>query len=211
MSGLYIPRSFSFEDRAGQADFIDRFGFATLVTADGADIQVSHLPLLLDRERGVLIGHMARPNPHAVLLQLNLPSVAVFHGPHAYVSPVWYASDAAVPTWNYSVLHAHGRLRAMEDETQLIDTLTRLVQHFDRDVPAALERSMKAMQPLLRGIVGFEMPIERIDAKHKLSQNKSQADRAGVLNGLQHAAEANGRELAQWMVELGLNSTNTVT
>jgi transcriptional regulator len=201
---LYTPRSFSFEDAREQAAFIDRFGFATLVTGDGADIQVSHLPLLLDRARGCLIGHMARPNPHAVLLGLDLPCVAIFHGPHAYVSPVWYASDAAVPTWNYSVVHVHGRLRAVEDEAKLIDTLERLVQHFDMEVPAALARSRKAMQGLLRGIVGFEMPIARVDAKHKLSQNKPAADRAGVLAGLQNAKESNGRELAQWMADLGL-------
>jgi transcriptional regulator len=202
---MYVPGHFAFDDAAAQFDFVDRFGFATLISAGGGGMMVSHLPLMLDRTRNVLIGHMARPNPHVrCLTEGNMASLAIFHGPHAYVSPLWYAAEAAVPTWNYSAVHISGQLRLVDDECALCDSLRKLVRHFDRDAEAALAKSELVMQKLARGIVGFEMTIERVEGKHKLSQNRSVEDRAGVYAGLNMAREHEARNLAAWMAELGV-------
>src|SRR5262249_39789477 len=112
---MYIPGAFAVEDRAVLYDFLDRFGFATLVSVvDGAPFGPP-LPMLLDREGGRLLGHVARANPHWHGFDGEREALVVFHGPHAYVSPSWYAAALAVPTWNYAAVHVYGRPRPVTD------------------------------------------------------------------------------------------------
>ena len=203
---IYTPRHFVNDDTAAIARVINEFGFATLITSvPGAETMVSHVPLLheaRDATQGVLIGHVAAANSHAAVLSEGA-TFAIFHGPQAYVSPNWYQKPAAsVPTWNYIAVHVHGpieRIDALDAKRGIVDLLSRRHEAsfpkpwtIGKMEPALLEK-------MLGGIVGFRMTIERIDAKFKLTQNRSAADRAGVIEGLAARGSASGLALAEWM------------
>jgi transcriptional regulator len=182
---MFIPPAFRVGDRETLYQFIERYGFATLVsTRDGVPF-ASHVPLLLDRAGPTLLGHLARANPHWEAFADGAESLAIFHGPHAYVSPSWYATAPAVPTWNYAVVHAYGtpRLLTPDRTREVVDSA---VRKYEESRPApwpnALPDEFRAR--LLAAIVGFEMPISRMEGKFKLGQNRPAADQAGMLDGL---------------------------
>jgi transcriptional regulator len=160
---------------------------------DGAPF-ATHLPLLVEEDAGgtaCLRGHVARANPHWRGWNGERPALAIFRGPHAYVSPRWYVSTAEVPTWNYLAAHASGRPRAIEDAAWLRALLARLAARFDPEWGAHTPSpdAARHQAKLLGGIVGFEMRVEGWTGKAKLGQNKSDADRAAAARGL----EATGR------------------
>jgi transcriptional regulator len=196
---MYIPTAFRADDRTALYDLIERHGFGTLVTVlDGAPF-ATHLPFLIDRDRGVLLGHVARVNPHARALDGGAEALIIFQGPHAYVSPSWYATAPAVPTWNYAAVHVYG-VPGLLDEPRLLDLLDRLVSKYEswRERPWTMDLPADYQQKMLRGIVGFEVPIGRIEGKFKLSQNRSTEDRAGVIRALE-AGGAEEQMLAEFM------------
>jgi transcriptional regulator len=175
---LYVPEQFRLDDFDAQVDFIRGHGFADLISANASgEIEVSHVPLLPRVEepgRLRLLGHLARANPHWQGLESAASLLAVFWGPHAYVSPSWYANHPSVPTWNYAVVHARGRARLV-DEAELHETLMELSAVYENgrpnpwrmsELPAAYVDSM------LKHIVGFEIEVETLEAKFKLSQNR---------------------------------------
>jgi transcriptional regulator len=197
---MYLPASFEESERPVVFDLIERHGFATFISGAAESAIVTHLPLLLDRsvpggER--LLGHVARANRHWSAFDGKQGALAIFHGPHGYVSPSWYKTQPSVPTWNYAVVHVYGTPTVVDTAaTRLI--LGRLVDQYEAERPA---RRVPDLPPALldehlRAIVGFEMPIARIEAKFKLSQNRDAADRAGALAGLEHAEDGPSRELA---------------
>ena len=177
---MYVPDHFR-EDRPDVlADAVRQIGFATLVTTG---LDANHLPMLF--ENGVLRGHVARANP--VWKQGDGAALAIFLGPHAYVSPNWYPSKAetgkAVPTWNYITVHARGAIRWIQDADWLRGHVTALSDMHEAgraepwkvsDAPASYVDS------LLRAIVGFELTVEKLEGKYKLSQNRDAADRESV-------------------------------
>ncbi|MCG8592089.1 MAG: FMN-binding negative transcriptional regulator [Proteobacteria bacterium] len=200
---MYIPDSFAVRDLGRVHEFIRHHGFATLVSSSDQGPVASHVPLWLDAsagEQGVLHGHVARANPHWQLFNGEDRSLAVFHGPHAYVSPTWYAARHAVPTWNYAVVHATGRPRRV-DEPELRAALERLVEQYEgpRDDPWPGELPEAMRRGLLDAIVGFELPIERLEAKFKLSQNRSGADARGVVEKLEASDREDDRGVAALM------------
>jgi transcriptional regulator len=190
---LYTPSSFASRDRTAALQLIADHPFATLITGvDGEESRVTHLPLL--REDGALCGHMARANPHWRDFDRGR-TVAVFHGPHAYVSPRWYETPAQhVPTWNYAVVHVAGTpvLLDVDDARRAVVELT---ARFDPDFTA----DMRKLETLLPAIVAFRMPVARLDAKFKMNQNRSAGDRAGVVAALAASAVAGDRAVADWM------------
>jgi transcriptional regulator len=174
---LYRPTHFRVDDEAQLLAFIERHAFGTLV-CDGADgLDVSHIPFLPRRDgdgRIRLLGHVARANPQWQALQQARSVVAIFHGPHAYVSPSWYANHPSVPTWNYSVVHAHGTVRPLEDSA-LRELLAELSRTYEGDRPGAWRMDSLPedyLAKMMRAIVGFEMQVERLEGKFKLSQNR---------------------------------------
>ena len=181
---MYVPDHFR-EDRPNVLqDAIRRIGFATLVTQD---LEANHLPMLL--QDGVLRGHVARANP--VWKAGAGEALAIFLGPHAYVSPSWYPSKAetgkAVPTWNYITVHARGAINWIQDGDWLRAHVTALsaTHEAGRENPWAIgDAPASYVDGLLRAIVGFELTIKRLEGKWKLSQNRDAADRAGVRDGL---------------------------
>jgi transcriptional regulator len=181
---MYVPDHFR-EDRPNVLqDAIRRIGFATLVTQD---LEANHLPMLL--QDGVLRGHVARTNP--VWKAGAGEALAIFLGPHAYVSPSWYPSKAetgkAVPTWNYITVHARGAINWIQDGDWLRAHVTALsaTHEAGRENPWAIgDAPASYVDGLLRAIVGFELTIKSLEGKWKLSQNRDAADRAGVRDGL---------------------------
>lgn len=191
---MYIPASFAEADATRLYDFIDTHSFATLVTTVSGQPFASHLPLLLDRERGVLLGHLARANPHWRELG---DALVIFTGPHAYVSPAWYTVRPAVPTWNFTAVHVYGPARAVEEEVALGDIVDRLTRKYERDPAWLADLPADYRTKMLQAIVGVEVWIDRLEGKMKLSQNRSLADRHRVVEHLER--DEDSRDLAALM------------
>ena len=201
---IYTPRHFSVHEDAAVARVLREHPFATLITPGDPEPFVSHVPLQYRANvgaKGMLLGHVARANPHWQRLT-HRASVAVFHGPHAYVSPSWYADPAnAVPTWNYAVVHVHGSAELMADASETKALLDELIARYEggRSAPWQLQLSGRPLAAMLEAIVGFRLTIERIDAKFKLSQNRSAEDRERVIAALRGEDYADALATAEWM------------
>ncbi|MCZ2148780.1 MAG: FMN-binding negative transcriptional regulator [Bryobacterales bacterium] len=201
METIYIPPHHRVEDIALMQEFIEEFSFGILVTgADG--LRATHIPVLLDRARGpygTILSHLARNNPHAQALDGTNEGLFIFQGPHSYISPAWYETKLAVPTWNFTTVHASGRPRLVEDAAVFRDFLERLVAAYDArwSMEALPESYSSAMQS---GAVMFEMPVERLEGKFKLGAERSAEDRAGILEGLRKPARERtiGEMTEQW-------------
>jgi transcriptional regulator len=202
---MYTPTAFREARLPELHAAIDAIAFASLVSTTHAGLQVSHIPLLLAPEEGpygTLYGHVARANAHAACN--STPSLAIFLGPHAYISAVWYPGKQThgreVPTWNYIAVHAHGTLETFDDTATLRQLLTKLTDRHERsmskpwyldDAPADyIDRNLKA-------ITGLRLPIDRLEGKWKLSQNRTGADREGVLAGLETSDDEPSRRMAE--------------
>lgn len=196
---IYVPPHFRVEDRARLVEFMRAHAFATLVSVGDAGLDVSHVPLLvdLDGESIRLRGHLARANGQWERLEGAKHVTAIFHGPHAYVSPTWYVTHPSVPTWNYAVVHAHGSARLTE-EAELHEVVSELSAQYEAGnrppwklsaQPAAYVSSMLGM------IVGFEIEVARVEGKFKLSQNRP-VEIPGVAGRLEASGEL---ELAAMM------------
>jgi transcriptional regulator len=198
---MYIPEPFREDRPEVLRDAARTIGFATLITQD---LEANHLPMLLqESENGhVLRGHVARANP--VWKKGAGPALAIFLGPHAYVSPNWYPSKLetgkAVPTWNYITVHAKGPIRWIQDADWLRTHVGQLsaAHEAGRDLPWMIsDAPAPYIDSMLRGIVGFELAIAALEGKWKLSQNRDAADHAGAREGLMR----DGREdLARLML-----------
>lgn len=196
---LYVPSAFAGAEPALVLRLIDEHPFAMLVTPADPEPHVTHLPLLRDGD--ALLGHVARANPHWQAFG-SLRSLAIFSGPHAYVSPTWYgAPGSAVPTWNFATVHVHGRAEILDDVRDREHVLDRLVARFEGDGERAWRFAMSGRQrdALLGAIVAFRLPIERLTPKFKLSQNRDAADRARVAAALAQSEHADARATAAWM------------
>ena len=201
---LYLPDAFAPAERAAAARLLHDHPFATLVTPASPEPWLSHVPLLFQpscEPHGTLIGHVARANPHWRHLA-GAESIAVFHGPHAYVSPSWYGEPAAtVPTWNYAIVHAHGAVDVIDDPLESRRILEALVHRFEahRERPWELAMPESRVETLVGAIVAFRMRIRRLDAKFKLSQNRTREDRARVIAALEAEQHAEAEATARWM------------
>lgn len=210
---MYIPEPFALSDPARIAAVLRDYDFALLISAvEGRPPVATHLPFLYDSAagpHGTLIAHMARANPHwrdfAPLAAAGGQVLAAFQGPHAYISPTAYAPGPAVPTWNYVAVHAYGTPRLLEAQAEVERGLARLVAAHEAGAPAPWSMAGQDeafLARMMRGIVMFEIPLTRIEAKAKLSQNKRPADRRGVVAALGAQGHPGAAELAQWMVDL---------
>ncbi|HMC10254.1 MAG TPA: FMN-binding negative transcriptional regulator [Pirellulaceae bacterium] len=200
---MYIPTHFAEHNLATLHDAIEHYSFATLVSSAAGGMSASHLPLLLDRgsgASGTLVGHMARAN-----LQWRDAAgqevLAIFSGPHAYISPQWYEAKEVVPTWNYVAVHAYGCFELMNDEAELEALLARMVQTYEASQPRpwTFEEPVEFVQRMLRQIVGFRIPISRLEGKWKLNQNRPEGQREKVVAKLGEKSDENSREVARLM------------
>lgn len=203
---LYTPAHFAVGERATALELMRRHPLATVISAHADhEPMVSHLPLVAE-QRGdatLLHGHLARANPHWQTWHEDARLLAIFHGPEAYVSPFAYQTREAVPTWNYAVVHAAGRVTLRHDTDAKEAVLKRLIDAHDTPYRQRWDEFDADFRERLKAaIVAFEIVVDRIDAKFKLSQNRSAADRAGVLAAMDRAGER-GAELAEWMQVTG--------
>jgi transcriptional regulator len=198
---MYVPAHFEASDVAFCHQVVRAYPFATLTTTtETGELVASHLPFLLDEHRGpfgTLIAHVARANSQHAGLARGTMALAVFTGPHAYVSPTWYEVHPSVPTWNYCAVHAYGTPRALDDDATS-GYLARLAKQFDT------AWQFEALAPdyrhkMTRAIVAFEIEIRRLQGKAKLSQNRSDGDVANVIAALESSEAPADRDLATWM------------
>jgi transcriptional regulator len=200
---MYLPAVFSEVDLTTLHDFIERHDFGVLVSQVDSEPFASHLPFLLERasgERGTLVAHVARDNPQWEQIS-GQTALAIFSGPHAYVSPGWYESAPAVPTWNYTAVHVSGRVEAITDPDELWGIVGRLVARHEahRPAPWSLADDAEFARRLLPQIVGLRLKIDRIEGKSKLSQNRPLEQRLRVIRALREAEDENSRAVAELM------------
>ncbi|MGA7525562.1 MAG: FMN-binding negative transcriptional regulator [Acidobacteriaceae bacterium] len=191
---MYIPRVNRETRVPVMHELIAAHPFGTLVSVGSSGLVASHIPIVLEQdgsELGILRAHIARANPQWSDFNSSIDALAIFSGPHHYISASWYPgakeNGAVVPTWNYAVVHAYGPLRLVEDPERLLDHLVKLADIHEAgsanpwkvsDAPAEFIREQ------MRGIVGLEIPIRRLEGKWKVSQNRNERDRNAVLEGL---------------------------
>jgi len=195
---MYVPAHFRLEDTETILQVIRENSFATLVTTTDGVPFATHVPLLAAAKGDVvtLRGHLARANPQAQSLSSGV-ALAIFAGPHAYVSPRHYVSENQVPTWNYVTVHTYGTPQVL-DEPEVVDAhLREMVLTYDPSLEAVKPDSLapELLARLRRGVVVFEILVDRIEAKAKMSQNKPEADRVGVIQALQSEAP----DVAAWV------------
>jgi transcriptional regulator len=205
---MYVPANFAEERVPVLHETIRAIKLGTLVTLGGEEMVASHVPMLVDPEPapyGTLLGHIARANPQWKDVSEKVRALAIFLGPDAYITPSWYATKRqtgkVVPTWNYAAVHAYGVVRFFDDPERLLKLVTRLTATHEatRAQPWAVsDAPAEFVQGMLRAIVGFELPIERLEGKWKMSQNRPAEDRAGVIEGLRSEGEP---EVAEIVVE----------
>lgn len=202
---MYTPRAFAETDLTGLDRLIERDAFVTLVTVADRLPFVSHLPVLYarDGDRIVIEGHWARPNPQA---RHAGPALVIVHGPHAYLSPGWYADKeeaARVPTWNYAVAHLQGTLESTEDTDQLASIVDRLSQANEARVGNdwRFEHDRDDHVRQLRGIIGFRFTVDRVELKFKLSQNHPVANVEGAAAALHRLGGEDNVAVADLMRE----------
>ncbi|WP_395709907.1 FMN-binding negative transcriptional regulator [Reyranella sp.] len=202
---MYIPKHFEGSENAGR-QIMQAHSWALLMTTgeDGAPF-ATHLSLLWQDDgspHGSLIGHMARANAHWKLFARPADSLALFWGPHAYVSPTWYTPGVKVPTWNYVTVHAYGRPQVIEDTAGALEVLGKLAHAYEGGGADAW--SLDRLPPgnaeaQTRGIVAFRMPLVRLETKLKLSQNRELVDRHRVIDRLTASDRQDSQETADWM------------
>jgi transcriptional regulator len=207
---MYIPPRYRVTDDAVIDAFIRAHGFAMLVTAGSAGIMASHIPLELGHDENgarVLRGHLSKANAQWKQLDETGQAMAVFLGPHTYISPTWY-DHPNVPTWNYQAVHAYGTVRVVHDPAMLHPDLKTLAEHYEPPSSPPPRFDLDAMPADLRGaemkgIAGFVMQVTRVDAAFKLSQNRHDADQARIIAELEAQGDDASRGVADAMKERG--------
>lgn len=202
---MYTPEAFRAHDLPRLHDLLEAESFALLTCADdlaGAPPLATHLPLMLERNAGplgALWGHVAKANPHAERL-FDRPQLAIFSGPHAYISPTWYAEPGTVPTWNYIAVHALGQPEPL-DPPQTMELLTRLTAYYEQSLnpPWTFDPQAPFALRLAELIVAFRMPIRSLEGKWKLNQNQSPARRERVIAALEQQGRPQERAVAEQM------------
>lgn len=205
---MYVPAAFQVEDPVVLARFMAEHSFATVISQHEGNPFASHLPLLYQTEpgpHGTLTGHLAKANPQwqaAANEPSGIPVLAVFLGPHTYISPTWYGEPNTVPTWNYVAVHATGRLHLIHDDQRLMQLLTKTVNNYESNQPNPWrleDQDSVFIEKLLGGIVGFEIAIDRLEGKWKLNQNQPAARRERVIQTLSSSDRIDDQQIAALM------------
>jgi transcriptional regulator len=204
---VYIPEFNRQEDRSTILAFMRANPFAILITTAEAIPFATHLPFLIDEtgDQIVVQGHMARANAHWKSMKDSEESLVIFHGPHAYISPSLYESRKSVPTWNYAAVHVYGEPTLFSDEEGLRATLHRMIDTFESSYMAQWsELSEQYQSQMMKHIVGFEIKVKRLEAKFKLSQNRTKGEQARVIQCLNQSKDSNVSGVAELMQQEGL-------
>ena len=201
---MYIPESFRESDPELLYELMRSHSFATLFNVGDAGPMATHLPMMVDPdagENGLLIGHMARANPQWRAFNADSEVLVCFLGPHSYISPAWYQDQDTAPTWNYAAVHVYGVPRLVEDRAVLRQQLRTLIATHEAGVAEEWDsaRAEPSLAQDLDWLVGFEIPIRRVECTLKLNQNRSMDDRMGVVGALGRQSDSRARSVAEWM------------
>lgn len=201
---MYVPPYFAQPDPEVLSRFLHAHSFALLVSGREGELAASHLPLLYDPASdgsGVLYGHMARANAH--WKTAAGPVLAIFSGPHAYISPTWYEVGQAVPTWNYTAVHVYGRLSLIEDLDESLAVLRRLVDFYEQgqSKPWSFDSNDDWLRRMAAAIVAFRIDVTSIEGKWKLNQNRPVEQRLKVIAALEASGDDESRAVAELMRE----------
>ncbi len=197
---MYIPKHFESTDEAAALAFMQRFSFATLVTVDGETPVATHLPFVAENRdhQIVLTTHLAKANPHAKLL--GQEQLVIFQTPHAYISPDHYEKKQNVPTWNYLAVHAYGQAMLIESEPEVMTVLESMIGFYESAyMDQWAELSPEYKSNMAKGIVAFELVVNRIQHKEKLSQNKTSEERKSIVSSLAGSSAEHEQLVAEYM------------
>jgi transcriptional regulator len=206
---VYIPEHFRSEDQGATLAFMRANPFAILVSTKDSEPFASHIPVVI-REQGAQIklrGHVAKANPHWRYLAEQSPCLLIFHGPHAYISPSNYETRENVPTWNYGAVHAYGEARTFSEIPELLNMLDDLIPTFEAAYAqqwSALNESYRTR--MLGHIVGVEIVVSRLEAKFKLSQNRTRQEQQKVIESLSRSSDTTVSGTAELMCEHALGT-----
>jgi transcriptional regulator len=205
---MYIPKHFNAVDDNKVFKIIEDFPFATVMSFDeNTQPFFSHIPLITNKTSSgfSLLGHVSKQNSQWKHFQANRNVKVIVQGPHTYVTPRWYKSGRDVPTWNYVAIHIEGRAKLIEQFDDLVVLLKKLTSKFEPQTKEAWEfeipSDLLAPAALEAAIVGFEIEITKIEAKFKLSQNRSTADKLGVIEGLSQRTDEMSKQIRKLMLE----------
>lgn len=204
---MYIPEHFRARDQASAITFMRANPFAILVSNTSEGPFATHVPVVIreNEERVILRGHVAKANPHWRYLEQQPLCLMIFHGPHAYISPSLYNTKEAVPTWNYGAVHTYGKARVYSEHADLLSMLHDLIPTFEAAYQQQWDSLSEAYQTRMLGhIVGFEIAVEKIEAKFKLSQNRTPEEQQNIINALCPATDSAVSGTARLMGEQGL-------
>ena len=200
---MYSPKSFQVNDQTTALEFVDSNAFAIVTSNVNGEPVATHCPMhVMDKTNLSLFGHFARANPHCAALDGNTKMLCIFAGPHTYVSPTWYKSATAVPTWNYTTVHIAGTATVIEDPAVLNENLLELTAMHDAAPISQLTESLmpdKFMRGMIKGIVGFRLQITSIQMTCKLSQNRPYEDQLAVITQLENSTNSDAQAIAQAM------------
>jgi transcriptional regulator len=197
---MYIPAHFQFKDQQQVLDFMQRYSFATLVTAKQLPI-ATHIPFHIELRDGtvVLSSHFAKANPQAQEL-VDRPALVIFNEPHAYIAPKNYDKQENVPTWNYIAVHAYGKADILYEETQQLELMEKMISTYDQGyLEQWANLSMVFKLKMLKGIIAFEITVNELQAQQKLSQNKTEKERKNIINDLKNSKHSAELDLASYM------------
>ncbi len=188
-------------DKAEAISFMQRYNFATIVTVKNGIPNATHLPFVVKERDGqiVLLSHFAKANPQVDELLTSKPLV-IFAEPHAYISTKNYEHERNVPTWNYISVHAHGTATLLESEAEKVKLLEESIQFYEADYMQQWNGLPQDYRSgLMKGIVGFEIVVEELQGKSKLSQNRSAIERQNIVNELSNHTDTAARDIADYM------------
>lgn len=208
---MYVPTHFAETRIEVLHDLVRAYPFGAMIVLSSNALDANHIPFEIDPEPapfGTLRGHVARANPVWRDFSPQVEALAIFQGPHSYVSQGWYAtkteSGKVVPTWNYAVVHAHGPLRVIDDRPWLRQFVEQLTDRYEgqRSVPwKVTDAPSDFIDTMVASIVGIEIPIARLIGKWKVSQNRPEKDRVGVVDGLTQQASDVSLAMAQLVAQ----------
>ncbi|AZV59474.1 FMN-binding negative transcriptional regulator [Peribacillus frigoritolerans] len=197
---MYIPKHFQLKDEEIIYDFIEKYSFATLFSQHNGEPYATHLPLTLNKGESALYGHFARPNEQWKDIEYQ-QVLAVFQGPHSYISPSWYETTMAVPTWNYVSIHLYGKMEIVKDQKVIFDSLNDMVNKYESpDSPYNLiDVDSRFIEGMCKGIVAFKIKITKIEAKAKLSQNHPVERQELIIKHLENTSQQDNIQVASLM------------
>lgn len=197
---MYIPSHFKITDKKIAYEIMKENSFATIFSQHNGMPFATHLPLILNKDHTYIYGHFARPNAQWKDIQ-NQTVLAVFYGPHCYISPSWYETNKAVPTWNYVTVHVYGEVELIDDENELVDSFHDMVSKYEAsDSPYKLQEvDASYLAGMNKGVQGFKIKIDKIEGKAKLSQNHPQQRQERVIKQLEQSSNTDEQQIALLM------------